>query len=310
MRVLTDFETAKTTIRSKSFDNYSMADRYRELEERTGLDFSHAISLLEHLPVFLNGDVHFRIRKAMARQISETKECQFAQARAVFHGLLEKHFKNGAQLDLVTDLAQPLWRSISTVIVPRNALSVELVDQIPGLFSPILSIRERQRINALIGEYTEEFPGEDNLVLLGLAALGARPFVGSWSLAFYRVLQENPGRPMSGIVWPSAYPDSSLTYVDRICTEAAPERGIILGERVRCMTQYPDYSREQREMSLFGFGGHTCLGKSISEKIWTMTAAELSKVDLVPTCLGTEMSPHSDPFQMPSSIRIKLVERI
>jgi hypothetical protein len=306
MRVFTDFETAKTIIQSKSFDNYSMANRYRELEARTGFDFSHAIALLERLPVFLNGDVHFRIRKAMARQISHTKECQFAHAQVAFRGLLEKHFKTGARPDLVTELAQPLWRSISTVIVPRNALSVELVDQVPGLFSPILSIRERLRINALIGDYTKEFPSEDALVLLGLAALGARPFVGTWSLAIDQILLENPGRPLSEIAWPDAYPVSSLTYVDRVCTELAPEHEIKVSERVRCMTQHPGYSTEQRKMSLFGFGAHTCLGKSISEKVWTMTVAELAKFDLIATCLGADMSPHSDPFHMPSSIRVML----
>jgi len=305
VRVITDFETAKSIITSKSFDNYSMADRYRELEARTGLHFPHAIALLERLPVFLNGDIHIRIRKAMARQISQTKECQFAQAQTLFKELLQAHFKAGSRFDLVADVARPLWRSVSTAIVPRNEFSVELVDEIPGLFSPILSIRERLRIDRLIGEYAEVFPGEDSLILLCLAALGARPFIGSWSLSIYQLLEENPGRALSAIAWPEAYPDSSLTYVDRVCNDAAQERDFSFGERVRCMTHYSGYSMEQRKLSLFGFGAHTCLGKSISEKVWTMTTRELSGIDLVPNCLGKNMSRHSDPFQMPSSMRIE-----
>lgn len=306
VREISDFDTAKAIIVSKDFDNYSMAERYRELERRTGLRFPHAIRLLEHLPVFMNGDAHQRIRKAMARQISKTKDCQFARAQAVFADLVERHFRPGAEIDLVTDVATPLWRAISAEIVPRDGLSVELVDQIPGLFSPILSIRERQRIDREIGAFEAASPGEDNLVLLCLAALGARPFIGSWSLSVYAVLQDNPGRRLPEIEWPAAYADSSLTYVDRMCTRAVAEQAIEEGDRVRCMTQHPDYSAAQRKQALFGFGGHTCLGKSISEKVWTMSTGELARLDLAAECLGKEMSPHNDPFSMPASIRIAL----
>jgi len=310
IRFIEDAQTAKAVILSAEFTTYSMADRYRELSERAKIDFSAAIKLLDHLPVFIDGEKHQRIRKVMAKRISETNGRQLAATEETLATLCSTLFHTGAEIELVADFCQPLWRSISSAIIPRSESMLELVDAIPALFSPHLSIRERAKINTKIAAFLEAHctQSDDNLLLLCLASLGARPFVGTMGLSIWEAFQAHPGAKMSEMGWAPLFTSSSLTFVDRIFS-APSERhpqSFETGDRVRCFTQSRSYAAEQNRMALFGFGAHTCLGKSISKKVWQLVVTALSQLHLRVDCQSIEMSPHNDPFQMPASLKVAL----
>jgi hypothetical protein len=266
--------------------------------------------LLDYLPVFIDGEFHQKIRKAMAKQISRTKNGQLAASREKLESLFKHTFRRNARFELVEDFSLPLWRAISASIVPLGHNALDVANEIPGLFSPALSIRERIKINGKIRDYfgAHADDEEDQLILLCLVSLGARPFVGTLSLSLYEIFEANPQARMNEFAWPEMYPSSSLRYVDRIC---AKQSGIshaefLAGERVRCFTQSKGYSIEENRRALFGFGAHTCLGKSISENVWGLVVETFSRSDLRAKCLSIAMSPYDDPFQMPSQIQIEL----
>jgi hypothetical protein len=310
MKFIQDASISKAIILSPNFGTYSMAERYRELEQRTKLDFSPTIKLLDYLPVFIDGEFHQKIRKTMAKQISRTKDCQLTASREKLENLFEHTFRRNTRIELVEDFSRPLWRAISSSIVPLGHNALNLVDEIPALFSPVLSIRERIKINDKIRDYLGAYADdeEDRLILLCLASLGARPFVGTLSLSLYEIFEANPQSRMSELVWPEMYPSSSLRYVDRVCVKQAgiSDAEFQAGERVRCFTQSKEYSIEENRRALFGFGAHTCLGKSISEKVWGLVVETFSRSDLRAECFSIAMSPHDDPFLMPSQIQIEL----
>ncbi len=113
---------------------------------------------------------------------------------------------------------------------------------------------------------------------------------------------------MNEVAWPSMFTSSSLTYVDRIFSapsERCPHL-LKMGDQVRCFTQSKSYSPEENRMALFGFGAHTCLGKSISEKVWGLVVTAFSQFYLRVDCQSIEMSAHNDPFQMPAGIKVAL----
>lgn len=287
-----------------------MADRYRQLQSRSNYDFSPAIKLLEHLPVFIDGDQHQTIRKVMAKQISRTQKCQFSASEEILERLITHALMPQRQIDLVSEFAQPLWRAISGSIVPREGAMPELVDDVPGLFSPLLSIRKRVEICDKIRAFLDacQADQEDSLILLCLASLGSRPFTGTLSLSLFDIIQKNPNRRFSEIEWPDIFPSSSLRYVDRIClrqTEISHQT-FNQGDRVRCFTQLESYSGEDNTRSLFGFGIHTCLGKSISERIWRLIVDKFAKSDVRATSDHIIMSPHNDPFVMAASAYVSL----
>lgn len=310
MKTVVDSKIAKSIITSQDFITYSLADQYRELTRRTGTDFSAAVTLLDWLPVFMDGDEHQIIRKVMAKQISMTKECQFSSSRDKLDFVFEFTFRKDASLDLVCDFAVPLWRSISGSIVHRSESMLKFVDDIPGLFSPYLSMRERMSINDSIAQFlsAHKDDADDQLILLCLVSLGARPFVGTLALSLYEIFKNNPGSCMRDITWPEAFPVSSLRYVDRICVNDSSIGEMIFeaGDRVRCFTQSKEYSVNENTRALFGFGAHTCLGKAISEKVWRLVVEKFSQSDLRVKCLDIAMSPHDEPFFMPSHMNISL----
>jgi hypothetical protein len=310
LKSVRDEEIARAIILSPNFSAYSMASSYRELAQRTKLDFASAIKLLDCLPVFINGDSHQRIRKAMARQLSRTKDCQFSSCSDTIENLFKFAFRRNASLDLVEDFSRPLWRAISSSIVAFNEDIVELADEIPDLFSPLLSIRERLRINERIEVLLKAHPEDEDeqLILLCLISLGARPFVGTLSLSLYEIFQANPKSRMCDLTWPEMFPSSSVRFVDRICTSqtAISDSEYHVDDRVRCVTQSKDYSSEANRKALFGYGAHTCLGKSISEKAWGLVVRTLSRSDLRAECVSITMSPHDVPFFMPSHAEIAL----
>ncbi len=310
LRSVHDEKIAKAIILSPKFSAYSMASSYRELEQRTKLDFASAIKLLDCLPVFINGDPHQRIRKAMARQLSRTKDCQFSSCSDTIESLFKLAFRRNASLDLVEDFSRPLWRAISASIVAFDDDIVELAEQIPDLFSPLLSIRERLRINEKIEVLLRAHRDDEDeqLILLCLISLGARPFVGTLSLSLYEIFKANPRSRMCDLTWPEMFPSSSVRFVDRICTSqtAISDSEFEADDRVRCFTQSKDYSSEANRKALFGYGAHTCLGKSISEKAWGLVVKTFSRSDLRAECVGIAMSPHDVPFLMPSHAKIAL----
>ncbi len=107
---------AKEIIMSKEFHSYNMADKYREMQSRSGIDFSASIRLIETLPIFMDGEAHRINRKKMALLIASTKSEQEKEARNTIDKLLQKFFTNRCELDLVSDFARPLWHSVAVKI--------------------------------------------------------------------------------------------------------------------------------------------------------------------------------------------------
>ena len=310
MFILKDPVAAGSVIKSESFDTYSMAARYRELGQRTGINFDAIVQLMDFLPVFINGERHRDVRRSMARLLASSKSLQEKATTEAIGVLLEKLFVAPSDVELVSQFAQPLWRAISASIMERSDDMLDLIDEIPSLFYPTLSIRQRIKINEKLANFleTDRTNLHERMTRLGLAVLGAKPFVGSVALSVYDVVVRNAGRNSNQIEWPNVFPAASLRFVDRICkhdVQIAHHR-FDAGTRIRCHTHDATYPPEHNDASLFGFGRHTCLGKGTSEFAWTTLVADLTKLDAILVPLGIQMAEFTEPFFMPAIARIGL----
>lgn len=291
---------AKEIIMSKDFRSYNMAEKYRELQSRSGIDFSASISLIETLPIFMDGNAHKATRKQMALHIASTKKEQEEAAIETADKLLRKFFTRNCKLDLLADFALPLWHSISAQIIRNEDDVQEIVDLIPSLFYPVLSIRKREQINSRLAEIIN-LKGEERLLGIALATLGARPFTGSLALSLYdAALQEKTG-PVASFELGQGYRKSSLTYVDRISKSDASVGSCQFssGQRVRCITQSSEYTEEQNLSSLYGFGTHICLGRPISQFTFNLLKEKLKTYDCRMIPENLEMMENCDPFTLP-----------
>jgi hypothetical protein len=308
MILLKDPVAMSSVVGSEHFEPYSMADRYREIARRTGLNFDAVVQLMEFIPVFIDGERHRKTRRMMARGLAASKNLQEETATRKLKSLFEKLFVPPNEFDLLSQFARPLWREISASIVARSDDTLDLIDEIPSLFYPTLSIRERIKTNEKLASFIDADPLniDERLAYICLAVLGARPFVGSLVLSVYQIVAQNAGKRSNEIEWPDIFPVSSLNFVDRICKHDTRigDHEFDTGNRVRCYVQDATYSTEQNRASLFGLGAHTCLGKGIAEFSWRLLVHAFARLDAVLKPLGIEISAHSEPFVMPSTARI------
>jgi hypothetical protein len=312
MITLKDPTAVRAVLTSEHFEMYSVASQYRELGRRTGFNFDAIIQLLDFLPTFIDGEAHLRARKIMARRIALSKKSQENTATKTIQSLFEKLFIPQQDVEFVSQFAQPLWREVSSSIVESNDEMSDFVDRIPSLFRPDLSIRERIRINEKLANFLDAdgLNAEEQLANLGLAVLGAGPFIGSLVLSVYQIIVQNSGKRSNEISWPETFPASSLHFIDRVCTRNTQivNHEFHAGTRIRCCIHDASYSTEYNKSSLFGYAMHTCLGKGISEFSWKMLIQNLAQLDaiLVPLELQMASPTETEPYSMPATARIGL----
>lgn len=294
------FPGAKDVIFSDDFATYDMAEKYRRLQARSGIDFSASIVVLEKLPLFMNGGAHREMRKKMATQVAATKSAQMQAVKDTTDNLLTTFFTSNQTIELVEDIAEPLWQSVSRKIASFDGSVVDIANQLPDLFFPTISIRKRESINNRLAAILDDM-GEEGILQIALITLGARPYTGSIALSLYDAIANNPSGRLADIDLGAGFKKSSLTYVDRIakadvCIEA---QQFSAGQRARCITQSSAYSEQQNFESLYGFGKHLCLGRPISQFTFDYLKEKLRQYDCLVKAESMTMKKNTSPFTMP-----------
>jgi hypothetical protein len=249
----------------------------------------------------------------MARQNAARRKEQLAAAEAFLAGFGQDRLAPGTELDLLGDLARPLFRAIKKATLPQYADYddlFDLIEQIPLLLAPATPLKRRMAINDRIVAFREML-GDQVTRNITMLVLGQGPLTGSLTMSLYALIGDNPDKPLSAIRWPAKLPESVLTYVDRICTAPVTIGGdsFETGEYIRCMIRVPGWGEDEIETVKFGIGSHLCIGRSLSETVWGLVVAMLSQSELVATAGRLEMRAGKEPFYMPSVAEISLRAR-
>jgi hypothetical protein len=167
-------------MKSPDFKAVSMAEAYRRIAERTGLDFNATIKLMEFFPIFVEGDSHQKIREFMAKRVAASSRLQAERLQneltSIFHTVVCPPNK----VDIVSQIAKPLWRVIASSIWAVENSAFDLAYDVPLLLCPTLALKERLELNRRIESFrSKDGFEESDFIQLCLAAAGARTFVGS-----------------------------------------------------------------------------------------------------------------------------------
>ncbi|WP_420587922.1 hypothetical protein [Marivita sp.] len=301
-------------IASRDYNTFSMADVYRSLAGRTGIDFSAAIDLMDRLPVFLSGDVHKATRRSMAQSYAATREKQQSNVEAAITKVIDDLAASSGTVDVLKRISDPIWIAIEEAVMSDFEVRCDpdLVNSIPDLFIPELSIRRRKRINDQISAFIDTMPPDEKeniLHALSFLVLGVRPLSYSIALSFSRLAKQNDGIKLSEIDYPSSFEDSALRFVDRIATKDVMVGGCphAAGTRLRNISFDDSYTREDNEKYLFGAGAHLCLGRPISLYIWGRLSSGLKAIPkrIRP---GTVKLSAREPFLMVSACNVILAD--
>ena len=184
---------------------------------------------------------------------------------------------------------------------------LELVDEIPLLFSPLTALKQRLAINARIAALIEQH-GTEKLCDIGLMVLGVRPLTGTLAWSLHATIAAHQGSRLSAMAWPARITMSPVTYIDRLCLEPVKlgQESFAAGDHLRCMIQLPAWSAEQRQATMFGVGSHVCLGRPISEQVWTLCVELFAAQELRAMAGPLTMSPGNEPFDLPAHCPISL----
>lgn len=277
------FVELRRILKSAEFRPTSMAQQYRLIGEHLGQDFSPAIRLLELLPVFLSGSRHAAVRRLMATGLAAARGRQEQAAQRVIDSLPDV-LARGRSAELMSDFVRPLWHALVEAHSGAGHAHFDLVNDITSLFDGKLRLRERLRINERIRQFIESDPdsAEQRLLALGQNVLGAGPFTGTMALSLHHVFSANLGRPFDQIGFPERFPVSALPVTDRIrLADAADAAGATDDADAvrRCVLHSKDFSTLENDEALYGIGEHACLGRPVSNSVWSMVTARLASLD-------------------------------
>ena len=285
---------------SDDFIAFPMGSKYREISSRIATDYSSAIQLLESLPVFLSGDEHKERRKSMAVVYAQTRKLQEKAIDQVVDEVAQSIEHRHGAFNLIDELSTPLWTALRNVICTESREVKDLASELPELFYPGLSPRRRKSLNNKLTNILKS--GNDQLLnQIALLTLGVRPFSASLALSIHKIARDNDGKRLCDIVFPTSFPDSALTYVDRISLRDTVIDGcpFSAGSRIRCTTFDSSYTDEINSKQLYGIGSHTCLGRPISVYTWNRLSNILSQSQktIHPSALSVE---DREPFTIPT----------
>lgn len=287
-----------------------MVDQYLELADKTGIDFGAIIELMERLPIFLDGTAHKEARKKFAKIYSDTRLFQIANIDKATNAVISKIESRNGPFNLIEELAKPYWRAIETAIQKKLDYHIdpELIDEIPSLFDPTLSIRRRKILNNALDCAARDVPESVRIEFLdtiALLVLGVRPLTHSLALSLHKISETNDGKLFSEINFTENFSQSALTFVDRVSN--APVQigsiGYAKDERFRCITVSEIYSEQDNQRNMFGFGGHVCIGRPISIEIWKKLTNAFAKLEKI-IKKGTCNIESREPFEMVKSASI------
>lgn len=304
MQVLSKFDLSRRVLGSRDFKAFALADVYRDLSVRFGHDFSPAVGLIERLPTFVSGESHKRLRASMARANAQSSPAQIAAVAEHLRTLQHRLSSGRTEMDLLADFALPIFRVIGAASLQQRddaAAIVAVAEQIPHLFSTFTSLRQRLEINEDIRALMLKF-GDEFLDDFALLVLGVRPLPGALALSLHSIFRDNWGIRTGAISWPGHFTHSPLHYADRVSSGFVfvGEKEFEPNERVRCPVHSPAWSEAENVSLMFGAGSHLCLGRGLSERIWTMSIEMFAAADCLATAGVLEMSNTSEPFEYPA----------
>ncbi len=274
------FAESKRLLKSKDHHPISIADQYRAITRRLGIDFSPTIRLLELLPVFLHGDRHAEVRRTMAVNLTAARSRQEPAAQRIIERL-PSLLTPGKTLDLVENFVNPLWEALADANSTTVAIPPGLANEAIELLDNRCRLRERVQTNERIREFIESEPvtADQRLIVLGQNALGKAPLTGTITLSLHQIFSANLGKRLCSIDYPKRFPVSAIPVTDRISAGYNVHSDANTDQVTRCVLHSKKFSTEERDELLYGVGEHACLGRPISNAVWSMITSALSNLE-------------------------------
>jgi len=312
-----DADMIAAIFRSEDFRTNPFADHYREIAERTGLDFQASIDTLDHIPFSKEGEEHRRLRTEMNKVVSAQSRENIAGMEAFIDGLTARLFVAGNAIELTQQFARPIFFELFGRWLKVDESEFMEESHFSQVFDGVMSLNRRKRVNGSLhglrcafAERADHIPTTPDFAV-AMNVLGNDALMGSLALSLWHVLEQNPGARLSEIEFPSNLVATGVPFIERIANRDIEVGGMAVAkdEKVRLVIDATSRQITGEEADLFfGKGRHLCIGKPMTLVIWRAIARALHRLPLRFTLLDMKLRTADYAFNFPEFARISLHE--
>jgi len=290
----------------------SSADKYRQLSDRLGLDFSSIARVFDALPIFQEGPKHAATRVALAQVLAsgKTGRAENLESCLASYDLLGIP----GEYDLVQQIVRPSVDRYFSDIVGIDLTALSIAD-VPLILSDTIGVRKRVRaetqIKAMLAALHEGFPDEESVALVlrvVLVVLGHDAVIGATTTSIVHLLAEQHGRTFAEIAYPENYPRTGVPFVHRKVAEPLEIDGETLEadqDITLLLDVFEEAAHDGDRHLFFGHGRHLCLGRTIALQYWQGVTRKLSGIGLSPKVTALKETTNSV-FRTPSVLKIRI----
>lgn len=272
-----DADMISEIFRSQDFRINPFADHYREIAERTGIDFQASIEALDHIPFSKEGDEHRALRAEMTRLVSAESRQHIAELDAFISDLVPKTLVPGTKVELTEQIARPIFHELFARWLKVDQRSFIKESNFSQVFDGAMSLNRRKNVNRKLSEIkcafadrTDQIPTTPDFAV-AMNVLGNDALIGSLVLSLWHVLDQNAGARLREIDFPANLVATGVPFIERIANRDIEVNGMKVAKdgKVRLVIDATSREVSGEEADLFfGKGRHLCVGKPMTLVIW------------------------------------------
>ncbi|HET7714667.1 MAG TPA: hypothetical protein VFK86_03490 [Bauldia sp.] len=267
-------------LQSDRFHVVPYAEHYREIEQRTGIDFGGIITALDSIPLANEGADHRRLRAEFAAVMGAAGRNAVKATEEYVAALVRDAFAAGSTIDL-TDLGAKIYNHVFSLWLGIDQGEIVDKSDFSQVFDRTRSLNRRKQLNQnltrLIAAFTERHDlSTSPEIAVAMNVVGRDAFVGSIVLSIWETLSRSPGARLSEIAFAESLPATGVPYVERLAQDDATLGGMTVrkGDRLRVfLDATARYVSGEEANLLFGKGRHLCLGKPMTLVVWRALVA-------------------------------------
>lgn len=287
-------------------------DAHRVLGDKFDLDVSEILAVSQHIPLCLRGDTHLAARRRIAEIISGSATETRAEVEREVPAMISALLTPGHH-DVMQEFVTPLVNKIigKTVGFPLQLDEDTLVSRV---FSHTIGISKRRRMNTELRELrlaiSTKLPHLNDIEIgdrLALCILGSDAMRGTLACSLHAMFQTGLPAP-SDPTLTQTYAKTGVPFIDREALVSVKvegqERlaGTVFRARLEAFEQSSDPKARNR---FFGFGAHTCLGRTLALHVWQQIVSVLKESSVTVTVTKYALR-RDDSFHMPQTFKLEV----
>ncbi|AZL59567.1 hypothetical protein EI545_12415 [Tabrizicola piscis] len=277
------------------------------LADRLKIDLSATLTVMRHLPLWIDGPQHAELRRKVAAFLAEDRAAKLARATTrIRHVVVRTLGTDGSEhVDLfrmVSEVVDLFMEELTGLPRPEGDPSC-----MPSIFSSNLGVAARRRLEAMLKQQfvqaNDLFPNEPielHALRVGQFVMGRDALIGTLGLSLHHHLASLGEQKVNARRLPSIPTHTGLPAIGRISSFAQTVAGcpVSAGALIECRLDSLAGRPAADRRHFFGVGPHLCLGRPLSLALWECVADVLAELEIQLTTTEFALA-QNDVFDIP-----------